>query len=172
MLSALPPMTSCGAAWNCAEDAKRQDRRAAAKESYLKGSLEGGRRAMQWQILRLSLTGFAARCSRLGSAARQFSYAIWWWFAIAASVVAGMTAVLVLPNLAWRWAAVRGLARTALASVGAAPSVTGAERIPRRGAILMFNHSSYVDALVLAAVLPGEPAYLAKRNLRIRFSWE
>ena len=139
-------------------------RRAAAKESYLKGSLEGGRRAMQWQILRLSLAGFAARCSRLGSAARQFSYAIWWWFAIAASVVAGMTAVLVLPNLAWRWAAVRGLARTALASVGAAPSVTGAERIPRRGAILMFNHSSYVDALVLAAVLPGEPAYLAKKE--------
>ena len=28
----------------------------------------------------------------------------------------------------------------------------------------MFNHTSYVDALVLAAVLPGEPAYLAKKE--------
>ena len=139
-------------------------RRAAAKELYLKGQLEGGRRAMQWQILRLSLAGFAARCFHLGSAARQFAYAIWWWFVIAASVVAGMTAVLVLPNLAWRWAAVRGLARTALASVGAAPSVMGGACIPRCGAVLMFNHSSYVDALVLAAVLPGEPAYLAKKE--------
>ena len=43
--------------------------------------------------------------------------------------------------------------------------VTGAEHIPRRGAILMFNHSSPVDALVLAAVLPGEPAYFAKKGI-------
>jgi len=139
-------------------------RRAAAKEMYLNGRFESGRRAMQWQILRLSLAGLAARCFRLGSAARKFSFAIWWWFVIAASVVAGTTAVLVLPNLAWRWAAVRGLARAALVSVGAAPSVIGGARIPRCGAILMCNHSSYVDALILAAVLPGEPAYLVKKE--------
>ena len=139
-------------------------RRAAARELYLEGNLEGSRRTMQWQILRLSLAGFAARCFRLGSAARQFVYAIWWWFVITTSIVMGTIAVLVLPNLAWRWVAVRGLARTALASVGAAPSVTGGARIPRCGAVLMFNHTSYVDALVLAAVLPGEPAYLAKKE--------
>ena len=52
----------------------------------------------------------------------------------------------------------------ALAAMGAAPSISGGERIPRHGAVLMFNHSSYVDALVLAAVLPGEPAYLAKKE--------
>jgi 1-acyl-sn-glycerol-3-phosphate acyltransferase len=28
----------------------------------------------------------------------------------------------------------------------------------------MFNHASYADALVLGAVLPGEPAYLAKKE--------
>ena len=31
--------------------------------------------------------------------------------------------------------------------------------------MLAFNHSSYMDALVLAAVLPGEPLYVAKREL-------
>ena len=139
-------------------------RRAAAKELYLKGHLDGGRRAMRWQIARLSLAGLAARCFRLGSAAGEFSYAVWWWFVIAVSVVVGTSAILVLPNLAWRWMAVRGIARMALAAMGAAPSVTGGERIPRHGAVLMFNHSSYVDALVLAAVLPGEPAYLAKKE--------
>ena len=41
----------------------------------------------------------------------------------------------------------------------------GIEDIPRGGAILVFNHSSYMDALVLAAVLPGEPAIVAKREL-------
>ena len=58
----------------------------------------------------------------------------------------------------------RAIARIALAAIGAAPSVNGAERIPRHGAVLMFNHSSYADALVLAAVFPGEPAYLAKKE--------
>lgn len=139
-------------------------RRAAAKELYLKGGLEGGRRTMRRQILRLSLAGLAARCFRLGSAAREFSYAIWWWFVVAVGVVAGVSAILVLPKLVWRWTAVRGIARAVLAAVGAAPSVAGRERIPRRGAVLMFNHSSYVDALVLAAVFPGEPAYLAKKE--------
>jgi 1-acyl-sn-glycerol-3-phosphate acyltransferase len=139
-------------------------RRAAAKEMYLKGHLKGGRRAMRWQILRLSLAGLAARCFRLGSAAGEFSYAVWWWFLIAVSVVVGTSAILVLPNLAWRWTAVRGIARIALAAMGTAPSISGGERIPRHGAVLMFNHSSYVDALVLAAVLPGEPAYLAKKE--------
>jgi 1-acyl-sn-glycerol-3-phosphate acyltransferase len=31
--------------------------------------------------------------------------------------------------------------------------------------MLVFNHSSYMDVLVLAAVLPGEPAIVAKREL-------
>jgi len=83
---------------------------------------------------------------------------------IATSIVVGVPTILALPDLSWRWAAVRGLARMALAAVGATPSVAGGGRIPRRGAVLMFNHSSYVDALVLAAVLPGEPAYLAKKE--------
>jgi 1-acyl-sn-glycerol-3-phosphate acyltransferase len=30
--------------------------------------------------------------------------------------------------------------------------------------LLVFNHSSYADALLLAAVLPGEPAFAAKRE--------
>ncbi len=139
-------------------------RRAAAKELYLKGEIGGARRAMRWQIARLSLAGLAARLFWLGSVTRELAYALWWWFVIASSSVAGAFAILALPSLSWRWAAVRGLARMALAAIGATPSVAGVERIPRRGAVLMFNHSSYVDALVLAAVLPGEPAYLAKKE--------
>jgi 1-acyl-sn-glycerol-3-phosphate acyltransferase len=31
--------------------------------------------------------------------------------------------------------------------------------------MLMFNHASYADVLMLAALLPGEPVYVAKREL-------
>ena len=41
----------------------------------------------------------------------------------------------------------------------------GLERLPKRGGVVVFNHSSYADALVVAAVLPGEPAYLVKSEL-------
>ena len=42
--------------------------------------------------------------------------------------------------------------------------VTGAW--PKAGGILLaINHSSYFDSLVVAAIIPGEPAFVAKREL-------
>jgi 1-acyl-sn-glycerol-3-phosphate acyltransferase len=49
--------------------------------------------------------------------------------------------------------------------MGVSVSAIGIERIPSRSAMLVFNHSSYMDALVLTAVLPGEPAIVAKKEL-------
>jgi len=60
---------------------------------------------------------------------------------------------------------VRTLARATLAAMGIPLSVQGLERLPKRGGVVVFNHSSYADALVVAAVLPGEPAYLVKNEL-------
>jgi 1-acyl-sn-glycerol-3-phosphate acyltransferase len=44
-------------------------------------------------------------------------------------------------------------------------AVSGLDRVPRGNAMLVFNHSSYMDALVLTAVLRGEPLYVAKKEL-------
>jgi 1-acyl-sn-glycerol-3-phosphate acyltransferase len=44
-------------------------------------------------------------------------------------------------------------------------ALDGVDRIAGNPAILAFNHSSYADALVLAAILPGEPAFVAKKEL-------
>jgi 1-acyl-sn-glycerol-3-phosphate acyltransferase len=43
--------------------------------------------------------------------------------------------------------------------------VKGIERIPRNGGVLVFNHASYIDALIVAAALPGQPIYVAKKEL-------
>jgi 1-acyl-sn-glycerol-3-phosphate acyltransferase len=48
-------------------------------------------------------------------------------------------------------------------------SVIGLERIPTGNSILVFNHASYADLIVLAAVLPGEPLYVAKSELAGQF---
>jgi 1-acyl-sn-glycerol-3-phosphate acyltransferase len=67
--------------------------------------------------------------------------------------------------MTWRWSALRWISRGTLAAMGVSVSIIGIERIPSRRAMFAFNHSSYMDALVLAAVLPGEPAIVAKREL-------
>jgi 1-acyl-sn-glycerol-3-phosphate acyltransferase len=44
-------------------------------------------------------------------------------------------------------------------------SVSGIDRLPRSGGVLVFNHASYMDAVIVAAVLPGEPTYVVKKEL-------
>jgi 1-acyl-sn-glycerol-3-phosphate acyltransferase len=140
-------------------------RRAAAKDLYLAQKLELPRRALRRQLVSLWLAGLRGRLARRRQATFEYLYAGWWWTVLGASVGAGAIAVLLLPRLTWRWAAVRALARAALFAMGVPLSVAGIERLPKRAAVVVFNHSSYTDALVVTAVLPGEPAFLVKNEL-------
>lgn len=140
-------------------------RRSAAREHYLSGHVSPTRRPLWWQLLRLAVSGVGPQMRRLGQLTREVLYAVWWWLVLAGSVLLGSLAILVLPRLTWRWSALRWVARSALAAMGVSVSTIGIERIPGRNAMLVFNHSSYMDALVLAAVLTGEPAIVAKKEL-------
>jgi len=83
---------------------------------------------------------------------------------ISVLVVAAYIATMILPTLSSRWSALRTIARSALALTGIKVTVTGAERLPRGNAVILFNHTSYMDAVIIASVLPGEPAFVAKKE--------
>jgi 1-acyl-sn-glycerol-3-phosphate acyltransferase len=140
-------------------------RRSAAKELYSGGQIGAPPSALWLQLLRLSLAGIGPQIGRLARLLREMVYAGWWWLVVALSFVLAWFAVMLLPRRSWRWAAVRTIARAALASIGIPVAVTGLDRIPHGNAMLVFNHSSYMDALVLSAILPGEPVYVVKREL-------
>ncbi|WP_134492722.1 AMP-binding protein [Methylocella tundrae] len=144
-------------------------RRSAAKEIYESGHIGPQQRALRWQLLRLALSGVGPQIRRLARASRETIYAAWWWTVLIGAFLLGSLAVLILPRLAWRWSALRWIGRRALSTMGVQLSTSGIDRIPSRGAMLVFNHSSYVDSLILAAVLPGEPAIVAKRELFTQF---
>ncbi len=144
-------------------------RRSAAKELYETGRIGARERAAWRQILRLSLAGVSLRLARLAAIVGKTLYAAWWWIVAGLALVAAWFAVMVLPRLDWRWRAVRGVARAALAAVGARSLSKGLDRLPSGNAVLVFNHSSYMDVAILAAVLPGEPAYVAKREFNAQF---
>ena len=139
-------------------------RRSAARDLYESGHIGLPQRSIRWQMLRLFLSGLAARSSRLPRQLGAFIYAIWWWTVIVAAALPCCLAVLILPKLEWRWSIVRSLARAVLAAVGTPVSLTGAEHLHAGHAVVTFNHSSYADALVVAAILPGAPVFAAKKE--------
>jgi 1-acyl-sn-glycerol-3-phosphate acyltransferase len=140
-------------------------RRAAARALYLAGQLVAGHRPLRRQIMRLWIASLGPRLLRLRRLMSEVCFAAWWWVALACGLAIGALTVTVLPSLKWRWAVVRTMARAVLTATGTHVTAQGTERIPRASAMLMFNHSSYTDVLVLAAFLPGEPVYVAKREL-------
>ncbi len=144
-------------------------RRSAAKELYESGHIHPIQRALRWQLLRLALSGIGPQIRRLARLSRDILYASWWWVVLACASVLGSLAVLVLPTVAWRWSALRWIGRGTLTAMGVPVTTSRIDRIPSRGAMLVFNHSSYMDSLVLATVLPGEPAIVAKRELAQQF---
>ena len=140
-------------------------RSSAAKELYERGRIGAPRRAVWWQIVRLAVTGFRGQFGRFVALLTDALYAAWWWIVVAFGYFLAWMAVMTLPRLNQRWALVRRIARIMLAALRVPISVAGIERIPPGNAMLVFNHSSYMDVMVLAAVLPGEPAYVAKKEL-------
>ncbi len=144
-------------------------RRGAAKELYETGRIGAPGLAPRWQILRLWLAGVRAKLARLKAATRETLYAARWWAVMPLALVTAWFAVMLLPRLGWRWRALRGIARAALAAIGAPVTAEGLERLPRGNAVLVFNHSSYMDVVALCAVLPGEPACVAKREFAPEF---
>jgi len=144
-------------------------RRSAAKELYESGHVGPMQRALWWQLLRLALSGVVPQIRRFARLSCEILYAVWWWVVLAGAFLLGLLAVLILPRVTWRWSALRWIGRGTLATMGDPVSTVGIDRVPSRGAILVFNHSSYMDSLVLTAVLPGEPAIVAKRELSGQF---
>ena len=144
-------------------------RRSAAKELYESGHIGPSQRALWLQILRLSLAGVGPQLKQIVARLGDVIYAAWWWTVVGPAFLLAWLAVLTIPRLSWRWKVVRAIARAGLMMIGVPISVVGLERIPSGYSILVFNHASYADLIILAAILPGEPLYVAKRELADQF---
>lgn len=144
-------------------------RRSAAKELYEAGRIGIPQRAQWLQIMRLSLAGAGLKLGRVGGLLRGALYAARWWIVMPLCLALAWLVVMALPRLSWRWHAMRSLTRAALAAIGTPVSVSGLDRLPAGNAVIVFNHSSYMDVVVLGAVLPGEPAFVAKSEFTPKF---
>lgn len=140
-------------------------RRAAARARYEAGGFARSTPDTGLLVLRMARAALAIRLRRAGRRAAELAYAAGWWAILVLLGLLVWLLVLALPSRTWRHAVLRHAARTFLRLTGTPPTVGGGA-IPRESAaVLVANHASYLDALVLTAILPGCPVFLAKQEL-------
>ena len=134
-------------------------RRSAARSLYESGSLSKKGHALWWQLTRLSLSGLGHRARRLQRRMFDLFYAGYWWAVLVAGASMAWSVVLLLPSRDWRHQVIHRVARSFLWLTGLSPKVEVEEPIPARSVLLAVNHASYLDPLLLSAVISG-PALL------------
>ncbi|HEY0973808.1 MAG TPA: lysophospholipid acyltransferase family protein [Solimonas sp.] len=96
---------------------------------------------------------------------RRLPSALYAWFAAATLSVAFFfvcLAVIITPTLRWRREVGRAGVRLALACVGVRIRVRGLEHLPTGANIVVANHASYLDGLVLTAALPRRYSFVVQ----------
>jgi 1-acyl-sn-glycerol-3-phosphate acyltransferase len=143
-------------------------RRAAARGLFEQGRL-GLRPQPVWrQLARLAISALAPQMRRLATAVSEFVYAAWWWSIVMLLGVCLWPAIILLPRRRWRWRLLHRAARLAFRLMGIRLAVNGTWP-PAASGVIVANHSSYLDGLVVTAALPGELAFIAKKELESQF---
>lgn len=140
-------------------------RRSACRELYERGALTQ-RRAVWRQLARLRLAGLLPSLRRLSAAGARLLYAGYAWTVFLAMAGLMLLATLV-PRESWRISGSRAAARALLRLTGTRVHLRMLAPMPQAGAlILVANHTSYLDGIVLWALLPTRYGFVAKRELR------
>jgi len=141
-------------------------RRAALRAAYEQGQIGAPATAAWRATLRLGSAALRARLGEWLRRTRQRIFAGWCWalFVLLGLPVATLVATLQRPALGRRL--VHGAARIFLALSGMPVRAANLQALPESAHLLLANHSSYLDALVLYAALPPRLGYIfvAKRE--------
>jgi 1-acyl-sn-glycerol-3-phosphate acyltransferase len=98
-------------------------------------------------------------------AALRLAYGLWALTAFLVLGLAVMVLLVALPRLAQRRAAARGAARALLRMIGMPLTLRFAERLPPGQCVVVCNHASYLDGIVLTAALPPRFGFVIKREM-------
>lgn len=145
-------------------------RRAASRELYEKGEIGKAKRALWLQLVRLSLAGILPQSRRVLRQAGTYLYASYCWLLFGLIGVPLWLLVALLPSVTLRWKTVRRALRLLALLSGTRITIRGLENIrPGQPLIVTSNHASYIDSLILAAVLPVRCNFVAKAELAGNF---
>ena len=101
--------------------------------------------------------GFALRSAHL-------VYGVYTLTLLAVLIVVAALLAFLLPFLSWRRSMTRSLARFWLLASGLRVRVDGLARLPEGSCVLVANHASYLDGVVMKAALPPRFSFVIKRE--------
>lgn len=144
-------------------------RRAASRDLYQSGKLGARRHAPWWQLVRFAAAGLRPQLYRSGRLLTDLLYMVYTWaiFAVVAPVT--WLCIAVSPRPRWCWAVLRGTGRLLLRLSGTPFRIEGLKNLPSSPCVIVANHASYLDGLVLSTALPRAFKYVAKRELDDNF---
>lgn len=141
-------------------------RRRDTKAAFEQGTLHDKRKSAGRQAVALALGSLPVRAGHL---VRRAGETIYGGYAAAAigslCLAAPVVALARRPGKASRRTAVAE-AKAALTLAGLRPTVTGLEKIPEGAALLVANHSGYLDFLICLSTLPPDARFVIKGELR------
>jgi len=145
-------------------------RRSSAREVFESGRSGRGGASLGVQIAHLAVSGARAQAARRARSLGALLYAAWAYGSVALFAPPLWLAVVLAPGLKLRRRLARGIARFLFSWMGMPFRLEGGESLKTGGPrIVAPNHASYLDAIVLTALLPPEFAYVVKRELEKSF---
>ncbi len=145
-------------------------RRSSAREVYESGRMGRGAAALGFQIANLAVSGLRTQAARRARSLGSLLYTAWAYGSFALFAVPCWIAIVAAPGLKARRTLARGVARFLFAWVGTSLRLEGRENLATGGpTILATNHASYLDGIVLTALLPPDFAFVVKRELEGNF---
>jgi 1-acyl-sn-glycerol-3-phosphate acyltransferase len=141
-------------------------RRATSRRLYEQGALARTQHAPWRQLARLVARAVVVEGRRAAWGVVHVAWACWAGAVFSAGAVGAGLTTMSLPSVELRRRAARAWARSAIALSGVRVRIEGLERLPPSSAvILVANHASYADSILLTAALPPRFCYAAKREL-------
>ncbi len=145
-------------------------RRSAVRELFETGRISQNPHAVWWQVVRLTLASLRPRLRSLWRRIVDTAYAVYAHFVFWLLAPPAWLLVALLPRAEWRWAVMRHGAQLLFRLARIPLSVEGLEQLPQgQACVIVSNHSSYLDGVVLVAALPIEFSFVAKAELVRQF---
>ena len=93
-------------------------------------------------------------------------FGLWAWFLFACCIAFGLLVALLVPGQGLRSRLTTAAARAIFAFSGARVTVRGRENLPPGNAVVVANHQSYLDGLLLKGYLPSRFSFVIKGEMR------
>jgi 1-acyl-sn-glycerol-3-phosphate acyltransferase len=140
-------------------------RRSACKTLYEEGQIGRGPRAAWWQLARVWLVGQARSMRSVLRSTMDLAYVAWCYFAFGLMMPLAVISLTFQRDLRRRWRSLGCLARGLLRMCRVPVVVRGLDTARLERCVLVANHASYLDGLLMVALLPKPVSFIAKAEL-------